>query len=82
MEPWQHKLLSNFRDIKRVTDTQEGKQLLALLEEQFASHNTVGKDALETYFNLGQQSVVSYIRMIADTAPAELDKLTKLKGAR
>lgn len=82
MEAWQHKLLSKYRDIKRVTDTAEGKQLLAILEDQFAAHEAVGKDALETYFNLGQQSVVSYIRLIAETDPAELEKLTKLKGAK
>lgn len=77
---WKQKLISNTRVIRAVTDTTQGKELLKLLDQQFNVSDAVGDTPYETYFNLGQQSVVKYLQLIAAATPEELSALQAAAG--
>lgn len=74
---WKQQLINNAREIRAVTDTTAGQKLLKLLDRQFNSTEAVGENTHETYFNLGQQSVVRYLQIIAEAAPEELNALAE-----
>lgn len=72
---WQVKLLANYKTIKKVLDTDEGQKFLTVLDEQFASYNLFAATDRETSFNLGQRSLVDYLKTMADTPAEVLEKL-------
>lgn len=58
---WKQRLKDRERIVKRVCDTGEGKQLLALLNDTFVRGDLIGKDTHDTYYRLGMRDVVEFL---------------------
>lgn len=48
----------------RILNSPDGKVLMEALETEFIPVNIIGKDALETYYSLGQRDVVMYLKQL------------------
>ena len=58
---WKQRLKDRERIVKRVFETAEGQQLLALLNDTFTHGDLIGKDTHDTYYRLGQRDVVEFL---------------------
>ena len=61
---WKQKLKDNARIIARITDTQQGKDLIKLLNDVFNHTELRGEDTHDTYYRLGQRDVVEYLNVL------------------
>jgi len=46
--------------------SEAGKEIIRILEEEFYDGELLGGDSHETYYNLGRRDVVAYLRQLAN----------------
>jgi hypothetical protein len=49
---------------RKTFSTEEGKELLEILKNEFMPENLIGDDVNNTYFNLGRRDVIIYIEQL------------------
>ena len=51
--------------ISGFMQSEAGKEIIRVLEEEFYDGELKGDDPYQTYYNLGQRDVVSYLKQLA-----------------
>lgn len=65
-QEWKDQIKAKAKIVMRVTNTEEGKALIDLLEATFQSGTILGSDPQQTAYNAGQFELVAYLKQLRD----------------